>query len=163
MLRVTLIGAACTVLLLGAGNYDGFIASYNAKTIYAENPGYSAVDELRDLGPDGVPYIMELTKSVNPKVAEKADEVLYDLCYDYYGYDYDFDSAGTRSNSYAPIFDFSVKTQSGFNRWNLPVAKAYEALDAYFTGDTPLRDAVTDRLTELTTAPEVSTEGATEP
>ena len=164
VLRVALIGAACTVLALGAGNYDGFIASYNARTIYAENPGYSAVDELRDLGPDGVPYIVKLTEDPNPKVATRADEVLYDLCYDYYEYDYDFDSAGTRSSSWAPIFDFSVKTQSGFNRWNIPVAKAYEALDAYFTGDAPLRDAVADRLTEPTTAPPVpTTEGATEP
>ena len=164
VLRVALIGAACTVLLLGAGNYDGFIASYNDKTVYAENPGDSAVDELRDLGPDGVPYIVKLAENDNPMVAKRADEVLYDLCYDYYGYDYDFDSAGTRTDSFAPVYDFSVKTQSGFNHYNLPVAKAYKALDAYFTGDRPLRDAVTDRLTELTTAPPVSTtEGETEP
>ena len=163
VLRAALIGAACTVLLLGAGNYDGFIASYNAKTIYAENPGDSAVDELRDLGPDGVPYIVALTKNADPKVAKRADEALYDLCYDYYGYDYDFDSAGTRTDSFAPIYDFSVKTQSGFNRYNVPVAKAYEALDAYFTGDAPLRDAVTDRLPELNTVPVPTTEGATEP
>ena len=165
VLRVTLIGAACTVLLLGAGNYDGFIASYNAQTIYAENPGDSAVDELRDLGPDGVPHIVELAQNPNSKVAEKADEALRDLRFEYYEYDYDYDAMlATLQEDVEPEFRYDVKTQAGFNRWNLPVAKAYEALDAYFTGDSPLRDAVTERLTEPTTAPPApTTEEVTEP
>ena len=162
VLRVTLIGAACTVLLLGAGNYDGFIASYNDKVVYADNPGYSAVEELRDLGPDGVPYIVKLAENANPKVAELADEALLDLRYEYYDYEYDFDSFDYDSVAEAE-FHYDVKTQGGFNRYSIPVAKAYEALDAYFTGNSPLRDAAAARLPELTTAPEIPTEGATEP
>ena len=154
VLRVALIGAACTVLLLGAGNYDGWIAAYNDRVVYADNPGYSAVDELRDLGPDGVPYIVKLAENVNPRIAKRADEVLHDLCYDYYGYDYDFDSAGARGSSYAPVFDYGVKTQSGFNHYNIPVAKAYEALDAYFADKDNAQPTV---------AEENTTEGATEP
>ena len=115
------------------------------------------MDELRDLGPDGVPYIVALTKNADPKVAKRADEVLEDLQYDYYEYVF-------AENPVFDHFNYQQKTQGGFNHYNIPVAKAYKALDAYFTGDSPLRDAVTDRLPELTTAPPVpTTEGATEP
>ena len=163
VLRVTLIGAACTVLLLGAGNYDGFIAAYNDKVVYADNPGYSAVEELNDLGPSGVPYIVKLAENVNPKVAEKADEVLRDLRYQYYDFSCDHDSFYYDSVA-EPEFNYDVKIQGGFNRWNIPVAKAYEALDAYFAGDSPRRNAVSDRLTEPATAPPVpTTEGVTRP
>ena len=167
VLRVALIGAACTVLLLGAGNYDGWIAAYNAKTVYADNPGVSAAEELNDLGPAGVPYIVELTKNADPKVAERADEVLRDMRYEYYDYvfDNDFDSEDFDFIA-EPEFRYDVKLQSGFNRYNIPVARAYKALDAYFADpENAAKTAVPESsaVPETTAAPEVSTEGATEP
>lgn len=162
VLRVALIGAACTVLLLGAGNYDGFIAAYNDKTIYADDPGLSAADELNDLGPAGVPYLVKLADNADPKVAERADEALRDLRYEYYDYEYDFDSFD-KDAVVEPEFRYDVKTQGGFNHYNIPVAAAYKALDAYFADGKPLRDAVADSMTEPTAAPETKNEMTTEP
>ena len=163
VLRVALLGAAVTLLVLGMGNDNAFIARYNDANVYKDNPGYSAVEEQRELGPEGVPYLVKLAQCPNRKVAQAADEALYALCDEYYRYDYDFESSGPNGGSYAPIYDFSVKTRDGFDQYNAAVTKAYEALDAYFTGEKPLRETVADRLTEPTTAPEIFKEETTRP
>lgn len=127
VLRVALVSAACAVLLLGAGNYNAFIARYNDAHIYNDNPGSSAADELYMLGPEGVPSLVKLTQCGNPEVAEYADKTLRDLRYDYYDYDYPGeDYAGD------PVFDYDRRPKDGFCWYSVPTAKAYAALDEYF-------------------------------
>lgn len=154
VLRVALLGAAATLLLLGAGNDDAFIARYNYANVYRDNPGYSAVEEMKDLGPAGVPYLTALAENVNPRIKWEAHSALLELRYDYYGYDWP-------DEEYAkdPVFDYSVKTQSGSDRYNVAVAKAYEALDAWFA------DSSHQKTEEPTTegGTEPATEGATRP
>ena len=130
VLRVTLLGAAVTLLILGAGNDNAFIVRYNDAVVYGDNPAFSAVEEQRELGPEGVPSLVRFAQSPNRLLARKADEALRDLRYEYYEYDFDsfdYDSVAE------PEFHYEVKTRSGFNEYNVFVARAYEALDAYFT------------------------------
>lgn len=157
VLRVALLGASVALLVLGAGNDNAFIARYNDAVVYKDNPGYSAVEEQAELGPEGVPYLIEFAKSSNRALAQKADEALRNLRYEYYEYNYDYDEYIFEERE--ATFDYNVKTQSGFNKYNVFVARAYEALDAYFTGEAP----VAERLTESTTAPTPAEEETTEP
>ncbi len=86
-----------------------------------------AADELYMLGPEGVPSLVKLTQCGNPEVAEYADKTLRDLRYDYYDYDYPGeDYAGD------PVFAYDRRTKDGFCWYSVPMAKAYDALDAYF-------------------------------
>ena len=157
VLRAALLGAAVTLLILGAGNDNAFIARYNDAVVYGDNPACSAVEEQAALGPEGVPYLVKFAQSPNRLLALKADEALRDLRYEYYEYDYDYDEYTFEDKE--PAFNYNVRTQSGFNEYNVFVVRAYEVLDGYFAGETP----IADRLTEPTTAPEIPTEGTTEP
>ena len=154
VLRVALLGAAVTLLVLGAGNDDAFIARYNDANVYKDNPGVSAVEELKDLGPAGVPYLTALADNVNPRIRWEAYSALRDVRYDYYGYEWpDEDYAKD------PVFDYGEKTQAGFDRYNVAVARAYEALDAYFADGS--HEEAEEPTTEGGTEP--ATEGATRP
>lgn len=125
IVKTALITAGSIVLILGIFNVNSVCARYNYESYKSGRLDTIDVQELYELGYEGIPYIVELTAAENPDVAQKAKSYLARA----YLYDY-FDNM-----KYVESFTVDdLKTNqknTGFERFSIPKAAAYDSLYEY--------------------------------
>ncbi len=127
VLPVAAVTAAVILLVLGIGNLPGFCARYNY-TQY-KSGALPTVDTayLRELGDDGVPYLLLLKDDADEKTAENARVELYIAVFE--RYDGDMHTIYTAGAGTHTDFVSEGKKHGGPYKWNLPRKRAYDALD----------------------------------
>ncbi len=127
VLPVAAVTAAVILLVLGIGNLPGFCAKYNYT--HYKNGDLPTVDVqyLFDLGDDGVPYLLLLRDDANEETANSARTLVYVSVFDHYEGDlHTIYTAGAGTHT---DFVSEGRKFGGLYAWNLPRARAYQALD----------------------------------
>ena len=127
VLPVAAVTAAVVLLVLGLGNLPGFCAKYNYT--HYKNGDLPTVDTayLRELGDEGVPYLMLLKDDADEEVARNAGIELYIAVFERYEGDmHTLYTAGTGTQT---VFVPEGRTFGSPYQWNLPRGRAYDALD----------------------------------
>lgn len=127
VLPVAAVTAAVILLVLGIGNLPGFCARYNYT--HYKNGDLPTVDTayLRKLGDEGVPYLLLLREDADKEVAENAGIELYIAVFE--RYEGDLHTTYTAGVGRQTVFVPEGKRYGGLYTWNLPRARAYDALD----------------------------------
>ena len=127
VLPVAAVTAAVILLVLGIGNLPGFCAKYNYT--HYKNGDLPTVDVqyLFDLGDEGVPYLLLLRDDANEETANSARTLVYVSVFDHYEGDlHTIYTAGAGTHT---DFVSEGRKFGGLYAWNLPRARAYQALD----------------------------------
>lgn len=127
VIKTAFIVAGLILSLLGIFNINGIIAEYNY-TGYKEGFINRTIDveEIANLGDEGIPYLVMLTKDENASVAEKAEEeLLYLLRWEEY---YELDSKLVGNS---PRYTLGDKKVTNPVQMTLAKKNAYAALDQY--------------------------------
>ena len=127
--KVAVIAAACVLLVLGYGNVDRVVASYNINAYHTGALTSLDVDTVSNLGTAAVPYMVELTQDSDKKIAKKAEDAVYEEILQLYLLDKD----SIRRPEQKP------------GMWNLSRHRAYQALDDYLAAN---RDSVLTRFNQ---------------
>ena len=127
VLPVAAVTAAVILLVLGIGNLPGFCARYNYT--HYKNGDLPTVDTayLRELGDEGVPYLILLRDDADEEVAGNACIELYIAVFD--RYEGDLHTTYTAGVGRQTVFVPEGKKHGGLYQWNLPRKRAYDALD----------------------------------
>ena len=142
VLPVAAVTAAVILLVLGIGNLHGFCAKYNY-TQY-QNGNLRTVDTayLRQLGDEGIPYLLLLRNDANKEIAKNACIELYvAVCDRYEGEDIEIkdDPEPLITDDEIPIpKTYFMPTDRRFGsiyQMNLPRKRAYDALDRLLKDD----------------------------
>lgn len=127
VIKTAFIVAGLILSLLGIFNINGIIAEYNY-TGYKEGFINRTIDveEIANLGDEGVPYLVMLTKDEDASVAEMAEEeLLYLLRWEEY---YELDSKLVGNSTRYTLGDKKVMNTA---QMTLAKKNAYAALDQY--------------------------------
>lgn len=127
VLPVAAVTAAVILLVLGIGNLPGFCAKYNYT--HYKNGDLPTVDVqyLFDLGDEGVPYLLLLRDDANEETASSARTLVYVSVFNHYEGDlHTIYTAGAGTHT---DFVSEGRKFGGLYAWNLPRARAYQALD----------------------------------
>jgi len=76
VLKVAIIASACVLCVLGVVNVNRFIAEYNYNAYKTEKLADIDVNAIYELGEEGVPYLIALTKDEDEDVSESAKEYI---------------------------------------------------------------------------------------
>ena len=122
IVKTALITAGCVILLLGTVNVNSVCAKYNYESYKANRLENIDINQLYELGDEGIPYIVKLTCSDEEQTAKQAGKYLAEA----YLYDY-FDDM--RNAEYFTLEDLHKNQKNkGFERFSIPKYKAYESL-----------------------------------
>ncbi len=125
IIKTALITAGCIVLILGAANVNAICAKYNYESYMNRRLDTIDIQELYELGYEGIPYIVKLSTAEDFDVAYKAKSYLAEA----YLYDYFDDMENAESFT---VDDLKRNQQdTGFERFNIPKAAAYDSLYEY--------------------------------
>lgn len=123
VLKTALITAAGILLILGTVNVNSVVAKYNYEAYSDGRITEIDVEKIYNTGAEGVPYLIELTKSPDEEISNNAKFYLY-LCYRY-----DFFEDITEDLT---VNDFKTHEKySGIKSFSLPRARAYKELYSY--------------------------------
>lgn len=135
VLPVAVVTAAVIVLVLGIGNVHEFAAHYNY-TAY-KNGTLRTVDTayLRQIGDEGVPYLVELTKDRNPEIRRQAYAQLCIAVENRYEGEYETIRIPETQDKKdvdveLPYFCPAEKSFGKLSQFSVPRRRAYAALDA---------------------------------
>lgn len=125
ILKTALVTAGCILLVLGIGNVNKVCAAYNYESYLSGRLDSVDVQAIYDLGDEGIPYIVKLTRCSDPKVVKEAEKCLAQA----YLRDY-FDNMRHKK---AFTLDELKQNQKdvGFARYSIPKARAYDSLYDY--------------------------------
>lgn len=130
VLKITLLTAGLLVAVLGIANLNRVVAEYNY-TAY-KNGKLETIDvyTIREMGCEGVPYLVALTKDDNAQVAYDAE--MYTLWQFADGVYYESDSEYDEyTGGYATQYYLHKKLYTSPMQYNIARARAYRALE-YF-------------------------------
>ncbi|MBE6786925.1 MAG: DUF4173 domain-containing protein [Ruminococcaceae bacterium] len=122
IIKTALITAGCIILVLGVVNVNSVCAKYNYESYINGKLKTIDVNALYNLGDEGIPYIIKLTKSKDAEILQTSEEYLTQA----YLFDY-FDNM-------LDIKDYTLKElkqnqrYNGFSYFSLPKSKAYNQL-----------------------------------
>ncbi len=131
VLKISLLTAGVLIATLGIANLNRVVASYNY-TAY-KNGKLETIDvsTIEDMGSEGIPYLVALTKDSDPLVAEDAESsLLMHLSSDRY-YENDWEHVYGEMQYY-----LHEKLYTAPSAYNIARARAYEALE-YFADKHP--------------------------
>lgn len=127
VLKFALAAAACALIILGIGNAASFTARYNYSAYSGGRLETVDTDHMRELGDEGVPYLVKLAGDEKTSVRRSARRNLYYAFEEYYelnGY-YSLERvAGNRDT--LPERKYSRLSQFGFCR-----GAAYRAMEEF--------------------------------
>ena len=127
VLPLAAVTAAVVLLVLGIGNLPGFCARYNyTHYISADLPTVDTA-YLRELGDEGVPYLLLLKDDADETVRNNARIELYIAVRE--RYEGDMHTIYTAGAGTQTTFVPEGRTHGGLYEWNLPRARAYAALE----------------------------------
>lgn len=122
IVKTALITAGCVILLLGTVNVNAVCAKYNYESYKSKRLENIDINQLYELGDEGIPYIVKLTCSDEEQTAKQAGKYLAEA----YLYDY-FDDM--RNAEYFTLEDLHKNQKNkGFEHFSIPKYKAYESL-----------------------------------
>lgn len=130
IIKTALIAAGCIILVLGTVNVNSVCARYNYENYKSGALKTIDINELYELGYEGIPYIVELCSDENFDIAYEAKSYLANA----YLYDY-FDNMEEKQNITIEELKNNEKN-TGFERFNMPKEKAYKSLYKYIEDDT---------------------------
>lgn len=131
VLKITLLTAGILVAALGIANLNRTVASYNYTAYQNSRLETIDVSTIRDMGGEGIPYLVALTKDDDPQVAEQAEKYVLQQF-----------SNGKYYESECEYIDgemqYFVQKQLHTNpsQYNIARARAYRALE-YFADKNP--------------------------
>ncbi len=127
VLPIAAVTAAVILLVLGIGNLPGFCARYNYT--HYKNGDLPTIDTayLRDLGDEGIPYLLLLRDDADEETAKGARAMLYCAVFD--RYDGELHTVYTAGVGTRTVFESEGRKHGGLYKWNLPRGRAYDALD----------------------------------
>ncbi len=131
VLKISLLTAGVLIAVLGIANLNHTVASYNY-TAYKNNRLETIdVSTIEDMGSEGIPYLVALTKDSDPQVAEDAERYLLQQFSNgkYYESDCKFIDGEMQ-------YHLQKKLYTKPSQYNLSRARAYEALE-YFADRHP--------------------------
>lgn len=125
ILKVSLVAASCTLLILGAGNVNSVCAAYNYESYRSGRLNTIDVQAIYELGDEGIPYLVKLMDCGDASVVKQTEFYLGKayLC-DYF-------------DNMEHVRDFTLEDlkqnqkDTGFARYSIPKARAYKCLYTY--------------------------------
>lgn len=131
VLKITLLTAGVLVATLGIANLNHVVASYNYTAYKSGKLEAMDVATIRDMGSEGIPYLVALTKDSDPQVA--ADAQMYALQQFSDGRYYESDSEYVDGEMQYVLRE---KLHTKPSQYNISRARAYKALE-YFAEKHP--------------------------
>ncbi|MCR5483962.1 MAG: DUF4173 domain-containing protein [Clostridiales bacterium] len=155
VLPVALATAAVILSVLGIGNIRHFAAQYNYNAYESGKIKKIDTDYLRQLGDEGVPYLIKLTRCKDSEVASRAcGELCLEVERLYKG---EYREVG--SKEYEFPLEYLIPKEKEFgaaSNFNIPRQKAYEQLDDFLSKNkTFLKDHVEERMQAFDTANDI--------
>lgn len=135
IIKTALITAGCVILVLGTVNVNEVCARYNYESYKSGKLESIDINQLYNLGDEGIPYIVKLTCSNKEEIAKEAGGYLAEA----YLHDY-FDSMCRFEHFTVQDLRENQKIK-GFERLSIPKYKAYESLYG-FMEENPWFDSV---------------------
>lgn len=124
VIKTGFIAAAVALILLGTINVNSVIASYNYNAYQKKVLKDIDVSTIYELGDEGIPYLVKLTKDKNSEVSELAKLKLSYSYEDYYEIEY---------NSDKKRFEVGEKYYANAEQLSISRSKAYEALEFFLS------------------------------
>lgn len=122
LILTALITAGCILTVLGTVGVGSLCARYNYESYLSGKLDSIDVSALYHLGDEGIPYLVKLCEDKNERIsAEAKSYVSLAIRYRY------FDDVDTES-VLEPSSLKKKEEESGFSRFSIPKAKAYESL-----------------------------------
>ncbi len=147
VLQIAAAAAAAVLIVLGAGNVNGFVAKYNYEAYTAGKLTQLDVAYLAGLGPESVPYLVKTAENEKEqaKVRREAARALYGKATALYESEFDdelwqiylihSDDSYDYTDAFGPVDAKPLtplkRTAAGFAQWSLPQRSAYNALEAF--------------------------------
>ncbi|MBQ7688851.1 MAG: DUF4173 domain-containing protein [Clostridia bacterium] len=132
--QTAVIAAALTVLILGLGNINGFVAKYNYEAYISGQLREIDTYYLRSLGPEGVPYILRLCEdeTVPVGIRREAAQNAYYLYTDLYESEFDYLEPDGENMSVIYVFgDPFTRIYAKPSHFSLPLRIAYADTQAF--------------------------------
>jgi hypothetical protein len=141
VLQVSAVAAAAVLIVLGAGNINGFVAEYNYNAYAAGQLQKIDASYLGDLGPEGAPYLVKLMEDENgsPALRREAATAFYRVCCDaLYQNEWEqekiYEINGKPYTDYGYTFASPLARKAGRpSQYSLSLQRAYAAADAFLT------------------------------
>ncbi len=125
IIKTSFITAAIALILLGTLNVNSVVAAYNYNAYKNGTLKEIDINTISELGDEGIPYLVLLTKDENFSTADYARYKLSQAYGDYYNFEYDqWDNLKLSGRIYNEVGQMSYSRQ-----------KAYNVLDEYFKYD----------------------------
>jgi len=126
VLRSAAVTAGVILALLGTVNVNRVVAEYNYNAYQTKRLQSIDVMEIYQLGDEGVPYLVALTKDSNQQVAKDAKQYLLQCINDERYYEVEVKSAGKKT-----MYVVGDKTYNSPEEYTLSLLWAYDALDVF--------------------------------
>lgn len=123
--KTALLAAGVIILLLGTINVNEICAKYNYDSFISGKLAKIDVNALYELGDEGIPYLVKLSKNNDTKISQQADNYLMEA----FVFDY-FENIETVGYITEKDLD-RCRKHTGFYSYTIPREKAYEALYEY--------------------------------
>ena len=114
VLKFAVAAAACTLIVLGVGNAAAFTARYNYNAYKSGRLESVDVDHMRELGDEGVPFLVKLAQGDDPAVRAHARRELYGAFLEYYSWTWEGDDPEHMERRYVRLTLDFLKTKLCF-------------------------------------------------
>lgn len=125
IIKTALITAGSIILILGTVNVNSVCARYNYESYKTKRLDTIDIQELYELGYEGIPYIVKLVETEDFMVTNEAQQYLAEA----YLYDY-FDNMENAESFTVDDLKANQKNK-GFEHFNIPKVTAYNSLYEY--------------------------------
>lgn len=126
VLRAAAVTAGVILVLLGTVNVNRVVAGYNYNAYQSKKLQSIDVSEIYQLGDEGVPYLVALTKDSSQQVAKDAKQYLLQYINDERYYEVEVKSASKKT-----MYVVGDKTYNSPEEYTLSLLWAYDALDVF--------------------------------
>ena len=127
IVKTGLVSAGIIVLLLGIFNVNTLCAEYNYQAYKNKKLETIDIQELYNLGDEGVPYLTKFACAKDVELANEAQEYLAELyCEEY------FEDLDCRPEGFTLEDLKANQKDTSFSKFSLPRQKAYDALYTFF-------------------------------
>ncbi len=124
VLKVAILTSACVLCVLGTVNVNGFIAEYNYTAYKQKKLEDIDVNAIYELGDEGVPYLVALTKDKDKTVKETAEGYIEDLInYETYH--------KIERNEKTHKYEITKRRYDEIGQYSIARSRAYKAIENY--------------------------------
>lgn len=122
VIKVGLISAAVSLMVMGIFNVNSFIAEYNYNAYKNKTLKSIDVSTISELGDEGIPFLVMLAREKDEEISRQSRLKLSYAYEDYYEIEYNHKSNKSK---------ISERKYNGIGEWSFSRSKAYKYLEYY--------------------------------